>query len=102
MWQTGIEVRRDISAVVLRKKARQEKNRRVASRLFVLSRLPIVYSFGCVLGTAAAIDKPQSAHRNVKFERRKAAAKISATSLPAANVGQRPITLFLSQHEAAR
>ena len=34
MWQTGIEVRRDISSVVLRKKARQEKDGRVASRLF--------------------------------------------------------------------
>jgi len=34
MWQTGLEVRRDISAVVLRKKARQEKDGRVASRLF--------------------------------------------------------------------
>lgn len=34
MWRTAIEVRRDISAAVLRKKARAEKDGRVASRLF--------------------------------------------------------------------
>jgi len=37
MWQTGIEVRRDISVVVLRKKARQEKDGRVASRLLAIA-----------------------------------------------------------------
>lgn len=34
MRQTGIEVRRDVTATVLRKKARGEKDGRVASRLF--------------------------------------------------------------------
>jgi transposase len=37
MWQTGIEVRRDISAVVLRKKARQEKDGRIVSRLLAIA-----------------------------------------------------------------
>jgi transposase len=33
MWQVGLEVRKDITAAVLRKKARGEKDGRVASRL---------------------------------------------------------------------
>ena len=37
MWQTAIEVRRDISAAVLRKKARAEKDGRVVSRLFAIA-----------------------------------------------------------------
>jgi len=37
MWKTGIEVRRDITATVLRKKARDEKDGRAASRLFAIA-----------------------------------------------------------------
>ncbi len=37
--QAGIEVRRDISATVLRKKARGEKNGRVSSRLFGIANI---------------------------------------------------------------
>jgi transposase len=37
MWQTAIEVRRDVTPTVLRKKARQEKDGRVASRLLALA-----------------------------------------------------------------
>jgi transposase len=37
MWKTGIEVRRDITAAVLRKKARDEKDGRAASRLFAIA-----------------------------------------------------------------
>jgi transposase len=33
MWQVGIEVRKDITATALRKKARAEKNGRVAARM---------------------------------------------------------------------
>lgn len=39
MWKTGIEVRRDISAIVLRKKARSEKDGRVVSRLFGIANI---------------------------------------------------------------
>ena len=37
MWQTALEVRRDVTPTVLRKKARQEKDGRVASRLLALA-----------------------------------------------------------------
>ena len=37
MWQTGIEVRRDISTAVLRKKALQEKDGRAAARLLAIA-----------------------------------------------------------------
>jgi hypothetical protein len=37
MWKTGIEVRRDITAAVLRKKARDEKDGQAASRLFAIA-----------------------------------------------------------------
>ena len=33
MWQIGIDVRKDITATTLRKKARTEKNGRVAARM---------------------------------------------------------------------
>lgn len=39
MWKTGIEVRRDISAVVLRNKARSEQDGRVVSRLFGIANI---------------------------------------------------------------
>jgi transposase len=39
MKQTGIEVRRDMTAMVLRKKARGEKDGKVASRLFGLANI---------------------------------------------------------------
>lgn len=39
MWKTGIEVRRDISAVVLRKKARSEKDGRIVARLFGIANI---------------------------------------------------------------
>jgi transposase len=39
MWKTGTEVRKDISAAVLRKKARQEKDGRVASRMFGIANI---------------------------------------------------------------
>jgi transposase len=39
MWQTGIEVRRDMTAAVLRKKARGEKDGKVASRLFGIAHI---------------------------------------------------------------
>jgi hypothetical protein len=39
MKQSGIEVRRDMTAMVLRKKARGEKDRKVASRYSVLDLL---------------------------------------------------------------
>jgi transposase len=39
MGQSGLEVRRDITAVVLRKKARAQKDGRVASRLFGIANI---------------------------------------------------------------
>ena len=39
MWQVGIEVRKDITATVLRKKARSEKDGRVASRLLGIANI---------------------------------------------------------------
>lgn len=37
MWQTALDVRRDVTPTVLRKKARQEKDGRVSSRLLALA-----------------------------------------------------------------
>lgn len=39
MWQVGLEVRKDITATVLRKKARSEKDGRVASRLLGIANI---------------------------------------------------------------
>jgi transposase len=39
MWRVGIEVRQDITAPVLRKKARSEKDGKVASRLFGIANI---------------------------------------------------------------
>lgn len=39
MWQVGIEVRKDMTAVVLRKKARSEKNGRVAARMLGIANI---------------------------------------------------------------
>jgi transposase len=39
MWQTGIEVRQDITAAVLRKKARSEKDGRVAARMLGIANI---------------------------------------------------------------
>ncbi len=39
MWNIGIEVRKDMTAAILRKKARGEKDGRVASRLFGIANI---------------------------------------------------------------
>ena len=39
MWQLGIEVRKDVTGAVLRKKARSEKDGRVASRLLGIANI---------------------------------------------------------------
>jgi len=39
MWKTGIEVRKDMTAAVLRRKARSEKNGRVAARMLGIANI---------------------------------------------------------------
>ena len=39
MWKTGIEVRKDMTAAVLRKKARSEKNGRIAARILGIANI---------------------------------------------------------------
>ena len=39
MWKTGIEVRKDMSATVLRKKARPKRVGKVASRMFGIANI---------------------------------------------------------------
>lgn len=39
MWQVGIDVRKDMTAAVLRKKARREKNGRVEARMLGIANI---------------------------------------------------------------